>query len=195
MPDKGAAEGEQDDSGSVTDDLTDDAVLDELPEDLDATGLVGPRTFPNNDRRRIPAALYIAMGAAAIVLWERAGEDSPLVNRGLAVAGLLLVLFGIYGMFAGRTLRIDETEALALASAEVGFPVGHAAAQLVWRGWLSRPTWRVLLYSAENPPRRRGIGLVDGIDGEVLEWFAEDNPEDWSGFDSSRTSLSAPDES
>jgi hypothetical protein len=22
--------------------------------------------------------------------------------------------------------------------------------------------------------------LVDGVDGEVVEWFVEDNPEDWS---------------
>jgi hypothetical protein len=54
---------------------------------------------------------------------------------------------------------------------------------MVWRGWLSRPTWRILLYSAENPPSRRGIVLVDGVGGGVLEWFVEDNPEDWSEFD------------
>ena len=49
-----------------------------------------------------------------------------------------------------------------------------------WRGLLSRPTWRILLYSAENPPLRRGLVLVDGVDGEVVDWFVEDNPEDWS---------------
>ena len=27
---------------------------------------------------------------------------------------------------------------------------------------------------------RRGLVLVDGVDGEVVDWFVEDNPEDWS---------------
>ena len=43
--------------------------------------------------------------------------------------------------------------------------------------------------SAENPPKQRGIVLLDGIDGDVVEWFAEDNPEDWSSLDASRTRL------
>ena len=55
-----------------------------------------------------------------------------------------------------------------------------ASAQMGWRGYLSRPTWRILLYSAEMPPRERGLVLVDGVDGRVLEYFTEPNPEDWS---------------
>jgi hypothetical protein len=59
--------------------------------------------------------------------------------------------------------------------------VGHASAQQVWRGVRSRPTWRVLVYSAENPPRQRGLVLVDAVDGRVVEHLAEANPEDdWS---------------
>lgn len=168
--------------------LADDDIVDELPEDLDLSEFVGPTTFPNNDRRRIPAAIYMAMGIGCIVVFATRG-DSPLVNPGILVAGIGLLLFGIYGIAAGRTLRIDESDALATASQRVGFAVGHASAQQVWHGWLSRPTWRILLYSAENPPRRRGIVLIDGIDGRVLEWFDEENPEDWSGLDASRTRL------
>ena len=54
------------------------------------------------------------------------------------------------------------------------------AAQLGWRGLLSVPTWRILLYSAENPPSQRGLVLVDGRDGHVVQYFVEDNPEEWS---------------
>ena len=42
------------------------------------------------------------------------------------------------------------------------------------------PVWRLLAYSNEDPPTRRAMVVVDGITGEVVEWFAEDNPEDWS---------------
>jgi hypothetical protein len=62
----------------------------------------------------------------------------------------------------------------------VGFAVGHASAQQVWRGLRSRPTWRVLVYSAENPPRQRGLVLIDAVDGSVIEQLTEENPEtDW----------------
>lgn len=160
-----------------------DDYVDQLPEDLDLTGFVGPHTFPNNNRRRIPAAIYLAMGAVCIALWVLRGSDAPLVNAGILWAGIGLVAFGLYGLVAGWTLAVEESDALVTATSAVGFPVGHAAAQMVWRGWLSRPTWRILLYSDENPPTRRGIVLVDGVRGNVLQWFVEDNPEDWSDLD------------
>ncbi len=160
-----------------------DEYVDELPEDLDLTGFVGPHTFPNNNRRRIPAALYLLFGAVCLVLWATRDDTSALVNTGTLWAGIGLVAFGLYGMVAGWTLHVEESDALVTASAQVGFPVGHAAAQMVWRGWLSRPTWRILLYSDENPPSQRGIVLVDAVGGGVLEWFVEDNPEDWAEFD------------
>jgi hypothetical protein len=172
----------QGDAGPVSG-ASEDEYVDELPADLDLDQLVGPRTFPNNDRRRIPAALYLLVGAACVALWVAQGESSPLVNAGILWAGVGLVLFGIFGLVAGRTLQVEESDALVTASVQVGFPVGHAAAQMVWRGWLSRPTWRILAYSDENPPSKRGIVLVDGIDGRVIEWFAEENPEDWTGQD------------
>ena len=164
-------------------------IVDELPEDLDATGFVGPYTFPNNNRRRIPASIYLVLGVLCVAATLVVGTGSSLFNNGVLWAGVALVVFGVYGLVAGWTLRIDETEALSLASAQVGFAVGHASAQQVWRGWLSRPTWRILLYSAENPPTRRGLVLVDGVDGEIVASFVEDNPEDWSALDPSRTRL------
>jgi hypothetical protein len=158
--------------------VSDADVVDVLPDDLDASAVVVVE-FPNNDRRRIPAVIYIVMGLGAIAVTV-VNDGSPQVNTGLAVAGGLLALFGVYGLFAGRTLRVDETDALVVASSTVGFPIGHASAQMTWRGLLSRPVWRLLAYSNEDPPTQRAMVVVDGISGEVVEWFAEDNPEDWS---------------
>ena len=92
----------------------------------------------------------------------------------------MLVAFGAYQLVAGWNLDVDERAALVAATREVGFPVGHASAQMGWRGLLSRPTWRILLYSAEEPPQKRGFVMVDGVDGEVLDTIVEENPEDWS---------------
>jgi hypothetical protein len=155
-------------------------IRDELPEDLDASNFVGPYMFPNNNRRRIPAVLYMIIGLGAIGVWLASrGSDAVLVNAGLLWGGIALVLFGIYSYQAGFDLDFDERDALAAAGRTVDFPVGHASAQLGWRGLRSRPTWRILLYSSEEPPVKRGIVLVDGVKGDVLQHFVEDNPEEW----------------
>lgn len=169
----------EDDSDGPT---SPEEVRDELPSELDATGLVGPYLFPNNNRRRIPGALYLLMAVLALIGWAWArGGGSVLVNGGWLVGAAGLAIVGAYSIVSGWTLAYDEHEALVAAIRKVGFPVAYASAQMSWRGLLSRPTWRILLYSSEDPPLRRGLVLVDGVGGEVLEWFVEDNPEDWSG--------------
>jgi hypothetical protein len=155
---------------------------DELPEDLDVTGFVGPYQFPDNKRRRIPALIYVLCGAVLVAAYVIAGTDAVLVNRGTLAVGVGLVLVGIYGIAAAYPLAFDESQALAAAGSKVGFAVGHASAQLGWRGLRSRPTWRILLYSADEPPTQRGLVLVDAVDGEVIDSFVEDNPEDWSQY-------------
>ena len=165
--------------------LSDAEIRDALPADLDAAGYVGPYLFPNNNRRRIPAYLYWAISAVCIIVWfGRRGHDPVLVNNGVLIAAILLALIGLYSFVAGWNLTIDESDALVEATRQVGFPVGHASAQMGWRGLLSRPTWRVLVYSADDPPEKRGLVLVDGVDGSIVEWFVEDNPEDWNALSS-----------
>jgi hypothetical protein len=152
---------------------------DELPDDLDAAGYVGPYLFPNNNRRRIPGYLYLATAAACVAVWALV-DDSPYVNGGYLLAAALLTVVGGYSLVSGWNLEVDEQDALVAATRAVGFPVGHASAQMGWRGLLSRPTWRILLYSADTPPAKRGLVLVDGVDGEIVQHFVEENPEDWS---------------
>ena len=163
--------------------LSDDDIRDALPEDLNAAGYVGPYLFPNNNRRRVPGYLYIGTAVVLVAVWLlRRGDGPVLVNTGWLWAAAALAIVGAYSIAAGWNLDVDERDALVVAVREVGFPVGHASAQLGWRGWLSRPTWRILVYSAEDPPAKRGLLLVDGVDGEVVEGFVEDNPEDWSAL-------------
>jgi hypothetical protein len=157
-------------------------VVDELPEDLNAAGYVGPYMFPNNNRRRVPGYLYLGVAALCVAAWALV-DDSPYVNGGFLFAAILLAIVGAYQLISGWNLDVDEQDALVAATRAVGFPVGHASAQMGWRGLRSRPTWRILLYSAENPPTRRGLVLVDGVDGEIVEQLVEDNPEDWSDLE------------
>ena len=159
-----------------------DDVRDELPEDLDVSGFVGPYQFPDNSRRRYPGVLYLVIAALCLVLWlARGGDDAVLVNGGFLLAAILLAAAGVMSLTSGWRMHVDEKDALVAASRAVGFVVGHASAQLAWRGLRSRPTWRILCYSADEPPKRRGFVLVDAIDGRIVEQVVEDNPEDWSG--------------
>lgn len=152
---------------------------DRLPEELVAITHSDEYSFPDNSRRRIPGIIYVTTGIAVAVLALIRGDEGPFVNTGLVAGAVLLIVIGVYSISSGWRMRVDEQEALAAAGSAVGFIVGHASAQQVWRGLRSRPTWRVLCYSSENPPRQRGLVLVDAVSGLVLEHMTQDNEEDW----------------
>lgn len=155
-----------------------DEIRDTLPDDLDITGFVGPYQFPDNSRRRIPAAMYLIIAALLVVAWLVArGSDTALVNEGFLYAAVLFAAFAVYGLSASWRMKVNERDALVRATQAVGFAVGHASAQQVWRGVRSRPTWRVFCYSSEEPPLQRGLVLVDAVDGRIVERLVEDNPD------------------
>ncbi len=159
------------------DTMTDD-FRDELPEDLNAVDHIGVYDFPDNSRRRIPGVMYAVLAVGCLAVWaaNRSGESS-LVNGGLVFAGVLLAAASLVSLTSGWRMTVNESDALVVATRKVGFPVGHASAQQVWRGLRSRPTWRIFCYSAEEPPLRRGLVLVDAVNGDVVECLIEDNPE------------------
>lgn len=162
--------------------LNSDDLRDELPDDLDVSTFVGPYQFPDNSRRRIPAALYLVTSVISFGAWWWVGRNesinsSGLVNDGMLFASIGLALFALYVFGSSWKMSVSETDALVHASKACGFAIGHASAQQVWRGIRSRPTWRVLCYSAEDPPLRRALVLIDAIDARVVEQLVENNPE------------------
>jgi len=148
---------------------------DELPEELDIT-VARPYQVPDNTKRRIAAYCYLVAAAACGAGTAVSG------NGGLLAAAVFLAVAAAYHFATAWPLKLDETAALAASAVAAGFPVGHASAQLAWRGLRSRPVWRVLLYSADEPPSRRGLVELDAVDGEILGTYTEDNPEDWSAY-------------
>jgi hypothetical protein len=155
--------------------MTDD-LRDELPADLDPSVFVGPYQFPDNSRRRWPGVLYLVIAAICVGIYV-GFDESAIVNEGWLAAAVVLAAVGVFSITSGWRMHVDETQALVAAQQALGFPVGHASAQQVWRGLRSRPTWRVLCYSADDPPSERGLVLVDAIDGQVVEHLREKNPE------------------
>lgn len=157
--------------------MTDD-IRDQLPDDLNAVDHIGAYDFPDNSRRRIPGVIYSVLALVCVAVWFMAdNQDSALINKGILFAAVLLAVMAIITITSGWRMTINESEALVEATKAVGFPVGHASAQQVWRGVRSRPTWRIFCYSTEEPPLQRGLVLVDAVDGSVVECLIEDNPE------------------
>jgi hypothetical protein len=155
---------------------------DALPADLDVSAYVGVYQFPDIRRRRIAATMYVVVAAACAAGYANSH------NGGLLAAAVLLAVIALYHFATAWPLNVDQTESLAVASRTVGFPVGHASAQLAWRGLRSRPAWRILLYSADEPPSIRGLVELDAVDGRVLGEYTEENPEDWSDLTPDATS-------
>lgn len=151
-----------------------DDLRDELPADLQPDEFVGAYEFPDNSRRRIPGAIYLVLAVGCLLAYL-AASDAAIVNEGYVWAAVVLGAAGLMSITSGWRMHVDEQEALVAAQRAVGFPVGHASAQQVWHGLRSRPTWRVLCYSTEDPPVRRGLVLVDAVDGSVLQQLVEDN--------------------
>ncbi|MEZ5166648.1 MAG: hypothetical protein R2695_09170 [Acidimicrobiales bacterium] len=144
-----------------------------------------PYLFPTTAGRRIPGVLYLLIGAGCIALAVAAGDDGVLVNRGVLISRHRahrrrpVPLPGAGGTWRSTRNRRSRRRRASSASPSA------ASAQLGWRGLRSRPTWRILLYSNEPSPEQRGLVLVDGIDGEIIDSFTERNPEDWTGLDQS----------
>ena len=128
-----------------------------IEEELDSS-VVGVYRFPEPRRRRIAGWVYLATAVVAVIT----------VDFGWVVASFLGAL-ATWHFLSAWPLAVDEHRALTRAAASVDFPIGHASAAIRFHGWRSRPRWSVILYSATEPPDRRALVVVDGIDGRVAE--------------------------
>ncbi len=140
-----------------------------MPDDLDAN-VLGPYAVPDPARRRRAGLVYIVAAVAAA-----AGIILGLPPGMWVIVGLF-VLIAVYHLAAGQHLAVEDSAALNLANAATEFPVGHASAVLGFDGLLARPTWNVLVFSADEPPTQRGLVRVDGRSGEVIETYTEAVP-------------------
>ena len=168
--------------------VSDDEVRDALPDDLDAAGYVGPYLFPNNNRRRVPGYLYLVRGGRA----ARDLAASPWATTPVLVNGGFLVAAVAARGHRRRTAWPPAGTSTSTSATPWSTPARRSASpwgtpRRRWAGGAGsagRPG-ASCVYSAEDPPKQRGLVLVDGVDGEVVEWFVEDNPEDWSDLDGS----------
>lgn len=140
-----------------------------VPADLDSS-VTGPYTIPSTRRRRIAAAVA-AVGSLLAVAGVAVG-----LPAGLGVTAGILALLAVWQWLSAWPINVSASEALEAANREMTFPVGHASAVVGFDGWRSRPTWNVLVFSADEPPSQRGLVRVDAVDGRIIGSYVEDTP-------------------
>jgi len=124
-----------------------------IDEELDSN-IVGPYRFPNPRRRRIGGWVYLAGAALAFTAMPRGW-----------ILGAGLIGVAAWHFASAWPLLVSEEEAMALASANTGYVVGHASAAVTFHGWRARPRWSVITYSADEPPSQRALVIVDAVTG------------------------------
>ena len=143
----------------------DDHVNDELPDDLDVTKYVGPYQFPSPYKRKTAAYFIVAIALVTIAMGIYSG------NLSLIVAGIVSVIIGSLFFALGWELNAKDLEALTLAASQAPFSVGHASAQLCFVGWASKPSWRVVVFSSDDPPTQRGLVEIDAVSKKITSTF------------------------
>lgn len=145
-------------------DLADEIAIE---EELDAN-VEGEYRFPSPARRRISGWIFGVAAAISLVAFD-----------GGWIAAIGFVLLAAWQFLSAWPLGVDEHEAMTTAAAAVDFPIGHSSASVRFHGWRSRPRWSVMLYSATEPPDRRGLVVVDAVDGSIVETpYVEDTSPD-----------------
>ena len=111
---------------------SEDDVVDVLPEDLDPQAFAGAYKFPDNSRRRIPAAMYVVLGVGAIV---GSVADRSSVNGGVLAAGIGLLTFGAFGVYSGRKMSVDEPLPSLHLNKRLGSRLGMHRHSKCGEGW------------------------------------------------------------
>jgi hypothetical protein len=128
-----------------------------IEEELDSN-VEGEYRFPAPARRRLSGWVYLVAGLIALFAFE-----------GGWIVAIGFGALATWQFLTSWPLDVAEHEAMTTAAAAVDFPIGHSSASVRFHGWRSRPRWSVMLYSASEPPDRRGLIVVDAVTGEIVE--------------------------
>jgi hypothetical protein len=88
-------------------------------------------------------------------------------------AAVPLVIAAILHFAGSWKMKVTDMQAIDIASSAASFPVGHGSATLGYRGFLAKPVWQVLVYSATSSPDRQALVTVDAMSGAVTGRYEE----------------------
>lgn len=141
---------------------------DELPGDLDVTKYVGPYQFPSPKRRRTASYSIGVISILSILMGIRSS------NSALIFAGIFGLMIASIFFFFAWNLNVSDIDALTMAGTHAPFSVGHASAQLSFTGWFSKPTWRVVVFSSDEPPSQRGLVEINAVSKDIISTYFDE---------------------
>ena len=142
----------------------------DVPDDLQSL-VLDPFAVPEPARRTKAGHVYVV---AAVLTAITVVRGLPSGMWGIVIA--LSVVAG-YHYLTSWPLPVRENRALEIANMTTSFPIGHASAAMNFEGWLAKPVWNVLVFSADDPPTERGLVRVDALTEAVIETYVESIPD------------------
>jgi len=138
------------------------------PRGLGDDGTIRPYRVLDTAKRRRAGGVYIVMAgiAAAIAM------ATSIELLWLTTVVPLVALAG-YQFLGGWKMQVTDMEAIAKASDQTSFVVGHGSATLGYRGLRARPVWEVLVFGAGQAPRFQALVTIDAVSGEVTGIYEE----------------------
>jgi len=128
----------------------------------------GPYRKLDTAKRRRAGGVYLIMAVVAAAI---AGVTEIQLLWLTAVIPLL-VLAG-YQFLGGWKMQVTDMEAIAKASDETSFAVGHGSATLGYRGLRARPVWEVLVFGDGHAPLFQALVTIDAVSGDVTGIYEE----------------------
>ena len=138
---------------------------DSLPDYLDITKYVVPYQFPTPRKRRTAALSILVISVACLVIGIYAK------NTSMVFGGSFFIFVGAFFVICGWPLNVKDLDALTSTATQAPFSVGHASAQLSFTGWLSKPVWRVVVFSSDEPPSQRGLVEINAVSKEIISTY------------------------
>ena len=130
---------------------------------------VGPFRVLDTATRRRAGYVYLVVAGIAALLAVASGVGAMWLT-----AVLPLVVFAAFQIAGGWRIKVTDMEAIAIATAQSSFDVGHASGTLGFKGWLAKPVWQILVFAAGPSPDKQALVTVDGLTGEVLGTYEEE---------------------
>ena len=132
---------------------------------------IGPYRVLDTATRRKAAVVYLVVATLAAILVATTGVSAMWFTAVLPLVGMALLQLA-----GGWRMKVQDVEAIAIASDHASFKVGHGSATLGFSGVLAKPVWQVLVFADGPAPDTQALITVDALTGNVRGSYEESVP-------------------
>jgi len=135
-----------------------------LPEDLNSLA-VGNYTVPNPIKRKIYPYLTILVFFIFYIfsLYYKFINFQPVfIILGLTICFLFLI---------NNKLKVHQSQVIEAIIERIDYPINYYSIALTFQFNIKnflKPIWTIIVYSSENPPKKRTIIEIDAFNGNYI---------------------------